>query len=97
VQAQYLDNIGNKKGQPSGSKQKDHQDAFKEGKKKWNGKRKKTTTIAHQCKDPNNHCNNCNIDGHTLDKCWKLHPQLNPKNHKKDTKKKNLLMMDSGN
>jgi hypothetical protein len=49
------------------------------------------TATAHQCKDPNNHCNHCNINGHTKDKCWKLHPELNPKNHKKDAKKKNLL------
>jgi hypothetical protein len=55
------------------------------------------TTTAHQCKDPNNHCNHCNIDGHIEDKCWKLHPELNPKNHKKDAKKKNLLAMDSSN
>jgi hypothetical protein len=33
VQAQYLENISQKKGQPSGSKQKEHQDALKEGKK----------------------------------------------------------------
>jgi hypothetical protein len=51
----------------------------------------------HQCKDPNNHCNHCNINGHTKDKCWKLHPELNPKNHKKDAKKKNMLAMDSSN
>jgi hypothetical protein len=31
------------------------------------------------------------------DKCWKLHPELNPKNHKKDAKKKNLLGKDSRN
>jgi hypothetical protein len=97
VQAQYLENIGHKKGQPSGSKQKEHQDASKEGKKKWKGKDKKMTTTTHQCKDPSNHCNHCNIDGHTEEKCWKLHPEMNPKNHKKDAKKKNLLAMDSSN
>jgi hypothetical protein len=37
VQAQYLENIGQKKGKPSGSKQKEHQEASKEGKKKWKG------------------------------------------------------------
>jgi predicted sulfurtransferase len=31
------------------------------------------------------------------DKCWKLHPKLNPKNWKKDAKKKNMLVMDLGN
>jgi hypothetical protein len=98
VQAQYLENIGHKKGKPSGSKQKEHQEASKEGKKKWKGgKDKKMTTTAHQCKDPSNHCNHCNIDGHTEEKCWKLHPELNPKNHKKDAKKKNLLATDSSN
>jgi hypothetical protein len=61
VHAQYLENIGHKKGKPSG------------------------------CKDPSNHCNHCNIDGNTEEKCWKLHPELNSKNHKKDAKKKNLL------
>jgi hypothetical protein len=49
VQAQYLENIGQKKGQPSGLKQKEHQEASKEGKKKWKGgKYKKTTTTTHQ-------------------------------------------------
>jgi hypothetical protein len=37
VQAQYLENIGQKKGNPSGSKKKEHQEASKEGKKKWKG------------------------------------------------------------
>jgi hypothetical protein len=49
VQAQYLENIGHKKGQPSGSKQKEHQGASKMGRKKWKeGKDKKTTANAHQ-------------------------------------------------
>jgi hypothetical protein len=75
VQAQYLENMGHKKRQPSSSKQKEHEEASKEGMKKWNGgKDKKMPTIAHQCKDPNNHSNHCNIDGHTKEKCWKLHP-----------------------
>ena len=97
VQEQYLENIGNKKGQPSGSKQKDHQVASKEGKKKWKGKEKKTISTAHKSTDPKNHCNHCNINGHTKDKCWKLHPNLNPKSCKKDSKKKNLLSKDSSN
>jgi hypothetical protein len=67
---------------------------LKEGKKKWKGKDKKSTITAHQCKDPNHHCNHCNIDGHIEYKCWKLHTELSPKNHKKDAKKKNLLAMD---
>jgi hypothetical protein len=37
-------NYGNNKGQPSGHKQKDHQVASKEGKEKWKGKDKNTTT-----------------------------------------------------
>ena len=37
VQAQYLKNIGEKKGQPSGLKHKEHQEASKKGKKKWKG------------------------------------------------------------
>jgi hypothetical protein len=59
------------------------------------GKDKKTTGTIHQCKDPSNHCNHCNIDGHTEEKCWKLHPELNLKNRKKDAKKKNLLATNS--
>jgi hypothetical protein len=91
-QAQYLENIGQKKGQPSGSKKKYHQEDSKDGKKKWKGgKDKKTTTTTHQCKDPNNHYNHCNIDGHTEEKCWKLHPELNLKKCKKEKKKKNVL------
>jgi hypothetical protein len=31
------------------------------------------------------------------EKCWNLHPTLNPKNCKKDAKKKNHLAMDLGN
>jgi hypothetical protein len=41
-----LENIDHKKGQANGSKQKDHQDASKEG-KKWKEKDKKIATIAH--------------------------------------------------
>jgi hypothetical protein len=92
-----VENIGPKKGKPSGSKQKYHQDDSNEGKKKLKIKDKKTISIAHQCKDPRNHCNRCNIDGHTEDKCWKLHPKMNPKNNKKDAKKKNLLDIDLSN
>jgi len=45
-------------------------------------------------KDPRNHYN---IDGHTEEKCWKSHPELNPKKKKKDNKKKNLMDIDSRN
>jgi hypothetical protein len=38
-----------------------------------------------------------NIDGHNEEKGWKLHLELNPKNCKKDRKKKNLLATDSSN
>jgi hypothetical protein len=66
VQEQYLENIGQKKGHPSGSKQKDHQEASKEGKKKCKeGKYKNTTTTTHQCKYLSDHFNHCEIDGHT--------------------------------
>ena len=84
--------MGKNKAKSIGSKQKDHQDAFKEW-KKWKGKYKKITTTAYQCKDPNNLCNHCNIDGHIEENCWNLHLELNPKNCKKDSKKKNLLAM----
>jgi hypothetical protein len=47
AQAWYLENIGHKKICLNGSKQKEHQDASKEGKKKWKGKEKKTIATAH--------------------------------------------------
>jgi hypothetical protein len=98
VEAQYLEKIGQKKGKPSGSKKKENQEASKEGNEKWKGgKYKNTIAIAHQCKDPSNRCNHCNIDGHTKEKCCKLHPELNPKNHKKEAKKNNLLAKNPSN
>ena len=48
-----------------------------------------------QCKDMKNYCNNCNTNGHTEEKCWKIHKEMSPKNHKKDAKKTNLLATDS--
>jgi len=81
--------------QSSGSKQKEQHEASKEGKKKQKGgKDKNTTSKTHQFKDHNNHCN---IDVHTEKKFWKLHPELNPKNKKKDNKKNNLIVTDSSN
>ena len=97
VQAQYLENIGKKKGQPSSSKRKESQDATMEDEKKWKRKDKKITIIEHQCKDPKIHCNHCNIICHNKVKCWKLYPELNPKNCKKDENNKNMLAMDSSN
>ena len=47
VQAQYLKNIGLKRAQSSGSKQKEQQDTSKDGKKQKGGKYKKTATTAH--------------------------------------------------
>ena len=55
----------------------------------------KTTSHAHRCKDLKNHNNHCNIDSQTEDMCYKPHIELNPKKHKKDAKKKNMLAMDS--
>ena len=46
VQEQHLENIGHKKGQPSGSKQKENQYISREG-KKWKEKDKKTTSMSH--------------------------------------------------
>ena len=60
--------------------------------RKWKGKYNKTATIDHQCKDLKKHCN---INGHTEEKCWKIHLEMNPKNCKKDDKKKNHLPMNS--
>jgi hypothetical protein len=30
-----------------------------------------------------NHCTHCNMSGHRMEKCWKLHPQIHPKKDKK--------------
>ena len=46
VQAWYLENVSHEKGHPIGSKQKEHWDSSKEGKKKWKEKYKKTIAIA---------------------------------------------------
>ena len=94
VQEKYLENTKHNKLQPIVSKEKEVQDSTKEGKKKWKGKDKKPIAREHYWKDLKNHYNHCNIYGYTKDKCCKLHPDLNPKNHKKDAKMK-LLAMDS--
>jgi hypothetical protein len=44
-----------------------------------------------------NQCNDCNIDGHTEEKYWNLHLDLNSKNCKKDRKKNNPLSIDLSN
>jgi hypothetical protein len=69
VQTQYIEKMDKKKGQPNGCKQKGHQDTFEEGNEKWKEKDKKTIATTHQCKDPRNHYNYCNIDGDTNEKC----------------------------
>jgi hypothetical protein len=56
VQTHYLENLGHEKGNPSGSKQKEHQEDSKEGKKKWKGgKDTKMVETAHKYKDPSDH------------------------------------------
>jgi len=60
--------------------------------KQKGGKDKNMTTTTPQCKDPSNHNNHCNINGHTDEKCWKLHLQLKLKN-----KKKNIMATNSRN
>jgi hypothetical protein len=53
VQEQYLENIGPKKGNPSGSRYKENQEYSKDGKKKWKwGKYKNTKTTTQHCKGP---------------------------------------------
>jgi hypothetical protein len=49
VLEQYLKNIGQNKGQPSGSMKKEHQEASREGKKKWKGGKDKKTTSTGVC------------------------------------------------
>ena len=34
---------------------------------------------------------------YTEERCWKLHPELNPKNKKKDNKNNNLMATNSSN
>jgi hypothetical protein len=58
-------------------------------------KGKENNNTTHRCEDPNNHYNHCNINGHIEDRCLKLHQEMNLKNYKKDTKKKNILVVDS--
>jgi hypothetical protein len=53
-------------------------------------------TIKHVYKDPNKHCDHCNIDGYTKEKCQKFHLELSPKNHKQGSKKKTLIDVDAG-
>jgi hypothetical protein len=90
-----LENIGHKKGQPSGSKQKEHQEASKEGKKKWKGgKDKKTTNTAHQCKDPNNHCN---IDWSHRGKVLETTSIIEPKEPQEGSKEKESSSHNSSN
>ena len=66
----------------------------KQGNAKWKGKDMKTIATTHQCKEPNNYYNHCNIDGHTKYKCWKLHLDLYLRNYKKDAKKKKIPTKD---
>ena len=40
------------------------------------------------------HYKYCEIDGHIEEKCWNLHLEINLKDRKKDSKKKNLLAME---
>jgi hypothetical protein len=40
---------------------------------------KKMTTTTEKQRDPNRHCKHCDVDGHTEEKCWKLHQELRPK------------------
>ncbi|KAH9291608.1 hypothetical protein KI387_043202, partial [Taxus chinensis] len=44
-----------------------------------------TSTIAK--KDSTKHCGHCDVDGHTDETCWKLHPELHPFKNKKKKKK----------
>jgi hypothetical protein len=46
VHAQYLENIGQKKLEPSGSKKKEHRESSKEG-KKWKGRKYKKKQPLH--------------------------------------------------
>lgn len=80
MQAQYL-YIDKNKGQPHGLKKTNQQHSLKEGKKKWKRKCKKTISTMDKCKDTNNYYEDYNIDGHTKDESWNLHPKLNPRSY----------------
>lgn len=67
---------------------------FQGAKEEVERKGKNTATTTHHSKDPIDHYN---IDGHFEDKCWKLHPKLNQKGRKNDSKKKNMLSIDLRN
>jgi len=50
------------------------------GQEKTNKRKdKKMTTTAEKWRDPNRHYKHCNVDGHTKEKCWKIHQKLRPK------------------
>jgi hypothetical protein len=50
------------------------------GQEETNKKRdKKIAATTKKRRDPNRHCKHCDVDGHTKEKCWKLHPELHPK------------------
>jgi hypothetical protein len=50
------------------------------GQEETNKKRdKKISATIEKMRDPNKHCKNCDVDGHTEEKCCKIHPELSPK------------------
>jgi len=53
------------KGKLIGLRQWEQHGDSNKAKKKRKGKNKKNATTAHACKEPNNHYDHCNIDGHT--------------------------------
>lgn len=67
------------------------------GRRSGKGEDKRKIVTRHRCKDLSNHYNQCKIDVHTKDKCWKLHPNLIPKNRKKDASKKNVMATNLSN
>jgi hypothetical protein len=50
------------------------------GQEETNKKGDKTIeSIVEKSMDPNRHCKHCDVDGHTEEKCWKIHLELHPK------------------
>jgi hypothetical protein len=49
------------------------------GQEETNNKRdKKMEATTEKRRDPNRHCKHYDVDGHTEEKCQKIHPKLHP-------------------
>ena len=58
------------------------------GKRKFKGNRKKNSSVKKEGEKLS--CKHCSKDGHDEDHCWKLHPEMRPKNFNNKTKPKTV-------